>query len=242
MKDETGKVTFDTEEQNEVNRIVEERLAREKGKYADYEDVKGIAEELKAYGYQGTPAEIRQAIKQQREETQRQNELQELQEQAKTEGTSPELLAEIKEAKRIAKEASDKLKEYETKEQSKMKEVEAKKEADEAWNKQVKEFTETYGDVDLDQLALNPKFVKFVKGKHLPLKELYEDFIDFVGETEVEAIKKVMSKEQRSTSGGKGTNTGGDYGLTDSQKKTVEEWNRKNPNMKMSYKEYAEKL
>ena len=221
--------------QEDVDKIVGERLAREKGKYADYEDVKGIAEELKAYGYQGTPAEIRQAIKQQREEAQRQNELHELQEQAQNEGTSPELLKEIKELKSELSEIKG--------ERTAIKQAEEKKkQADEAWNNQVKEFTATYGDVDLDQLALNPKFVKFVKGKHLPLKELYEDFIDFVGETEVEAIKKVMSKEQRSTSGGKGTNTGGDYGLTDSQKKTVEEWNRKNPNMKMSYKEYAEKL
>ena len=235
MIKEDGSVVFEGNEQLEVNRIVEERLARERGKYADYEDVKGVTEELKAYGYQGTPAEIRQAIKQQREETQRQNDLQELQEQAKTEGTSPELLKEIKELKSELSEIKG--------ERTAIKQAEEQKKKDnEAWNNQVKEFTTTYGDVDLDQLALNPKFVKFVKGKHLPLKELYEDFIDFVGETEVEAIKKVMSKEQRSTSGGKGTNTGGDYGLTDSQKKTVEEWNRKNPNMKMSYKEYAEKL
>lgn len=184
MKDETGKVVFDSDEQSMVDRIVEERLAREKGKYADYEDVKGIAEELQAYGYQGTPAEIRQAIKQQREETQRQNELQELQEQAQNEGTSPELLKELKEVKKD-------LAEMKAERQAKETEIEKKKQADEAWNNQVKEFTSTYGDVDLDQLALNPKFVKFVKGKHLPLKELYEDFIDFVGETEVEAIKRL---------------------------------------------------
>ena len=51
-----------------------------------------------------------------------------------------------------------------------------------------------------------------------------------------------MSKEQRSTGGGKGSNTGSSYGLTDSQKNTLDEWNTKNPRMKMSQKEYSEKL
>jgi hypothetical protein len=232
---EDGTVVFEGAEQQELDRIVGERLSREKAKYSDYDDLKGLDEELKAFGYEGTAKERREAIKAQREAIATQNELDELQEQAKEEGTSPELLKEIKELKK-------ELAEIKGERQAKMAEKEAKLKADEAWNKQLEEFQEEYKDVDLDQLAENPKFKKFIKGKSLPLKELYEDFIDFVGETETDAIKKVMSKENRSTSGGKGTNTGGSYGLSDSQKKTVDEWNTKNPRMKMSYKEYAEKL
>lgn len=99
MKDENGKVTFDQDEQAEVDRIVQERLGREKEKYTDYEDLKGVTDELKAYGYTGSVKDIREAVKTQREEAQRQQELQELQKQAKEDGTSPELLKEIRDLK-----------------------------------------------------------------------------------------------------------------------------------------------
>lgn len=235
MIKEDGSVVFEGAEQQELDRIVGERLAREKSKYADHDEIKGIVEELQQFGYEGTPTEIRQAIKMQREEVARQQELQQLQEQARQEGTSPELLAEIKELKKELSEIKG--------ERTAIKQAEEdKKSKDEAWNKQLSEFNEAYENVDLDKLAVNPKFQKFVKGKSLPLKELYEDFVDFIGETEAEAIKKVMSKEQRSTSGGKGTGTGGSYGLTDTQKATLAEWNEENPQLKMSEKEYAERL
>jgi len=85
--------------------------------------------------------------------------------------------------------------------------------------------------------------MKFVKGKTgINLVEQYEDFLEFAGESDAIAIKKVMSKEQRSTSGGKGTSTGGNYGLSDSQKHDCDTWNLKNPRMKMNYKEYADRM
>jgi len=226
---EDGTVVFEGAEQLELDRIVGERLSREKAKYSDYDDLKGLDEELKAFGYEGTAKERREAIKAQREAIATQAELEELQEQAKEEGTSPQLLAEIKELKKeLAEIKSERL--------AKKTESENKTKADEAWNKQVTEFQEEYADVDLDKLAENPKFKKFIKGKALPLKELYADFTDFIGETEVEAIVKMKAKEDRSTGSGKGSgNEGGNYGLTPGQQALC----KKNG---MAYKEYSEIL
>lgn len=225
---EDGTVVFEAVEQAEIDRIVGERLSREKAKYSDYDDLKGLDEELKAFGYEGTAKERREAIKLQREAMATQAELEELQEQAETEGTSPELLKEMKELKK-------ELAEIKGERQAKMAEKEAKVKADEAWNKQVTEFQEEYADVDLDKLAENPKFKKFIKGKALPLKELYADFTDFIGETEVEAIVKMKAKEERSTGTGKGNSEGGNYGLTPNQQALC----KKNG---MAYKEYSEIL
>ncbi|MDR3599377.1 MAG: hypothetical protein P4L49_02660 [Desulfosporosinus sp.] len=231
-----GKVVFDETEQAEVNRVVQERLAREQGKYADHEEYKGIEEELKAFGYAGTPKEIRETIKAQREETQRQAELVKLQEQAKTQGISPELLAEMKELK---KELSELKGERQVQKQA----AEAKTKLEANWNAQVKEMTEAHPDVDLEALPNDPKFTKFAKGKNLPLKELYEDFVDFVGETQAGAIAKAKSKEQRSTGSGKGANsTGKNHGLSQDQMNTVDQWNKQNPKMKMSYQQFADRL
>lgn len=233
---EDGTVYFNEQEQPEINRIVEDRLARERSKYSDYEDLKGLDEELAAFGYQGTAKERREAIKAQREEIAKQAELEELQRQSQLQGTSPELLAEIKELKK-------ELGELKGERQAQKQAADEKKQADEAWSKQVKEMTEAYPDVDLDTLADDAKFKKFAKGKSLPLKELYEDFAEFIGETEAATIAKVKSKEERSTSSGKAKGSdGGSHGLSDDQKKVVDDWNRKNPDMKMSYKEYSDKL
>lgn len=230
MIDETtGKVTFNETEQAELNRIIEDRLARERSKYSDYEDLKGIDQELAAFGYQGTAKERREALKAQREEIAKQAELEELQRQSKTQGTSPELLAEIKELK---KELGELKGERNASKQAE----EAKKAADEAWSKQVKEMTESYPDVDLDALAEDPKFKKFAKGKGLPLKELYEDFAEFIGETEAQTIARVKSKEERSTSSGKGKGSEGNgHGLTDNQRRLAKENG-------MTEKEYADLL
>jgi hypothetical protein len=70
----------------------------------------------------------------------------------------------------------------------------------------------------------------------LPLKELYEDFVEFIGETEAETIIKVKSKDSRSTSSGKGNSSdGGSYGLTESQKNLAKKSD-------MTFKEYADYL
>lgn len=236
MITEDGKVIFNEAEQAEVDRIIGERLARAKAeKPADYDDLKEIEKELEAFGYSGTPAEKKAAIKAYKAELEAQKELEILKEQAKNEGTSPELLKEIKELKK-------ELEEIKGERQAQKQAVEQKKAADEAWNKQVKEMEEKYPDVDLDALAKDAKFLKFVKGKSgLTLSELYEDFIEFVGEAQAEALLKDKSKESRSTSSGKSQGSDGAKGLTDEEKRFIDENNRRYPKNKITYKEFLER-
>jgi hypothetical protein len=117
--------------------------------------------------------------------------------------------------------------------QAKTKASEEEKQKQEEWDNQVKDFESEYADVDLAELGNNQKFLKFVKGKNLPLKQAYADFVDFIGETESQAIAKYTSKDGRSTSSGKSSSAdGGGYGLTDSQKNLAQKSG-------MTYKEYS---
>lgn len=227
---EDGSVVFEGAEQQELERIIGERLARERGKYTDYDDAKGVLEELQQFGYEGTPSEIRQAIKTQREEAQRKiDELEEKQDDG-------ERLTQAE--KKLLEKASKFVEKIEKDEEAKTKRTEKET----YYNQQVELLLEKH-NIHAEELEKNAKFMKFVKGKTISnLTETYEDFVDFIGESEAEAIKKVMSKEIRSTSGGKSSNSGGNYGLTDAQKALVDEWNEENPGIKMSYKQFAEKL
>lgn len=229
MIKEDGTIVFEGAEQDKLNQIVEERLARERGKYADYEDLKGIDEELKAFGYDGTPKERREAIKSQREAAAKANEVEELQRKANEDGTTPALQAKID---KLEKQLSDIVGERTAIKQAE----EIKTKNQQLWDTQFKEFTEAFPNVDGEILAGNDKFKKFVKGKALPLKELYEDFMDFIGETETEAIKKALSKVDRSTGVGKGSSTeGSSYGLTSKQLELAKENG-------IPLKDYAESL
>jgi hypothetical protein len=218
--------------QAEIDKIVGERLARERSKYSDYEDVKGILEELNAYGYQGGAKEVREAIKSQREAVQKQQELETLQDEAKEKGATPELLAEIKQLKAeiadMKKEREDKKKEEEKKQQEK-----------EAFNNQVKEFEEKYPNIDLDKLNKDADFLEFLEASNpnLTLSQVYAKFEKFVGGAESKAIAKIQSNVERSTSSGrnKGDANGGTYGLTPRQQDLA----RQNG---MTNKEYAELL
>lgn len=244
MITEDGKVVFEEVEQKEIDRIVGERLAREKSKFADYDDVKGILEELKEFGYEGDPKSVREAIRQQKEEIRKQAELAELQEQARQDGTSPELIAEIKALKAELTEIKG--------ERNAVKQAEAqRKAAEDLFAQQVAHFREAdeTKDVDLEKLGANPKFVKFLErqkptGKPDFLVEAYKDYVDLVGGAEAEAAAKIQANLERSTASGrnKGDGTGGTYGLSEAQISTVDEWNKKNPHMKMSYKEFAERM
>lgn len=103
----------------------------------------------------------------------------------------------------------------------------------------LKTFLTKYPTVDPGKLEQNAKFRKFA-GKRLykePLSELYADFTDFVGDTERAAVARATSKTARSTGGGQG---GGSDLLTHTQRKSLEEWNRENPTLKMTAKEFLE--
>ena len=221
--------------QAELDQIIGERLSRERTKYADYDDLQSLNTELELFGYTGTAKDRSASIKAQREEINKQKEFDELQNQSEQTGTSPELLKEMKELKK-------ELATIKSERQAIQTEKDTKSKADENWKEQLADFQGTYKDVDLDQLAVNPKFKKFIKGKNMPLKELYEDFTDFIGEAETEAIKKVTSKANRSTGTEKGSNAGGNFGLSASQTELVDQWNKENPKMKETYQSYSSKL
>jgi len=235
MKDETGKVIFDQEEQAVVDRIVQERLARAKTP-EDYEHLKDIEKELEDFGWQGTAAEKKEAIKAYKQELKAQQELEALEQQAKTTGKDPELLQAIKTLEKKIETLEG--------ERNAHKQTEAqKKQAEEAWNKQVTEFQEAFTDVNLEALEKNAKFIDFIQGSGWSLKTAYEKYLKIINEAEKEAFVKAISKESRSTPSGKGggDHDGGSYGLNADEKAFVDEHNRKYPKMKMTYKEYSER-
>lgn len=237
MKDESGKVIFDADEQKEIDRIIGERVARVKSeKPQDYDDLLELAKVVEDFDYKGSAKDKAEALKQVREAQKQQAELDKLQKEADEDGITPGLAKKIKDLEDNLEAKTKALDEIVGERQATKQAVEDKKKADEAWENQLKEVQEDekLKDIDLDKLAEDPKFKKFIKGKALPLKELLEDFIEFVGETEAEAIAKVKSKEERSTSSGKGNSSdGASYGLTNRQKELAKKSG-------MTYKEYAE--
>ena len=76
--------------QEDVNKIVQGRVG----------ELNSVIEELKAFGYEGSPKEIKEAIRVQRETYDKQRELTELQQEASETGVDPEILKEIKELKK----------------------------------------------------------------------------------------------------------------------------------------------
>jgi len=231
MINEDGKVIFDATEQVEVDRIVGERLARAKlEKPADYEDLQEINKLLEEFDYAGMTAnEKKVALKELSEKYKSEKQLTDLQEQAKEQGTSPELLKKIETLEAEIKEL--------TGERQAQKQAEIDKQKAEATAKQeLEEFEEKHKDVDWKELLKNPKFVKYADKRAGTLTDLYDSYIEFVGETEAEALVKVVSKENRSTSSGKDNSTdGNNYNLTEHQKELAKENG-------MTYKRYAELL
>lgn len=219
--------------QADVDRIVQDRLSRDKTKYQEHDELKSVVEELTAFGYKGTAKEIKETIKQQREAFEKQEELEDLQQQAKQTGADPELIKMINdiktELKELKGERDTRLNESETKQA----EIEKKRQEDEYWDNQKKEFSTKHVDISLDELGKNAKFIKFIRGKNLPLVDLYEDFVELFGEIEADAISKMKSKDIRTTgSGGGSTPEGGNYNLSDRQKKLAKDND-------MTFKEYA---
>lgn len=230
MKDETGKIVFDAEEQVEVDRIIGERLARAKAeKPADYDDLKEIEKEIGDFFQGATPAEKKEAIRTYKQQIKAQQELAELEEQAKATGKDPELLKEIKALK-------DEIAEIKGERQATKQAEESKKQADAAWNTQVKEFQEKHEDIDLEKLNENASFVKFLSRSNpkMTLTQVYEHYVEIINDTEKAALEKAKTNADRSTSSGK-EKGGGNYGLTERQMQLAKDNG-------MTYKEYAESL
>jgi transcriptional regulator with XRE-family HTH domain len=235
MKDETGKIVFDEEEQAKVDEIVADRLTREKSKYADYNDLKEIESELEEFGYTGTPAEKKAAIKAYKESLREQSSYQEEIEHVANDGEIPDEKVLNALAKKFGVSA-DKVEKAIKKSIEADDAEERKRKDDESWNKEISEFEEKYSTVDIAKLAEDKKFIKFAKGKNMPLVERYEEYLEFLGDSEKEFTAKIQSNIDRSTSSGKqkGDALGGTYGLSADEQELAAENG-------MSYKDFSER-
>ena len=97
------------------------------------------------------------------------------------------------------------------------------------------DFMERYPSVDIIKLQGNADFREFCGsrfGKE-PLGDLYESYMKLFGKAS--AKSKAESKAARGVGGGTGT---AGSGLTAAQQKELDAWNRENPDMKMTAKEF----
>ena len=108
------------------------------------------------------------------------------------------------------------------------------------WMRQdAQEFAEAYPEVNPGTLEADPKFRRFCGDRlyNVPLVTLYEDYMEVVGEAAKTAQAKRDDKQSRGTGAGGGS---GNKVLTAKQREELENWNRANPNMKMTEKEFRE--
>jgi len=199
--DEAGKVTFTEAEQAKVDEIVKERLARAKAEIPpDYETYKEIAEALEEFDIKGTPTEKKEALKAASE--------------AKKQAAAADTYKEATEAyKGVDELPSDAVinalakkwgKDPKAVEKALLNQIdsseaaERKAESSRDFARQVKEFEAKYKDIDVEKLGENKKFIKFIKGKKLPLIDLYEDFVEYEGEnqTEIETLRKTIQTKE----------------------------------------------
>ena len=97
------------------------------------------------------------------------------------------------------------------------------------------DFMERYPSVDIIKLQGNADFREFCGsrfGKE-PLGDLYESYMKLFGKASAKG--KAESKAARGVGGGTGT---AGSGLTAAQQKELDAWNRENPDMKMTAKEF----
>ena len=149
-------------------------------------------------------------------------------------------------AKAEGRDAAEIAEEEENKDFLRAQRAEAKrKEADDAANRKqmefiardAEEFAEAYPDVDLAELDNDRAFRRFCGSRYgkEPLAELYGDYLEIAGEQRAAASAKAESRSRRET--GAGSGSGGET-LTARQQKELDEWNRENPRMKMTAKEF----
>lgn len=100
----------------------------------------------------------------------------------------------------------------------------------------VQDFLAKHPEVDIVLLDANPIFRRFCGSRYgmESLAKLYEDYREIVDGAEKAARAAVQSRSKRSTGSGGG---GGDI-LTAKQRASLEAWNRANPDMKMTAREF----
>jgi hypothetical protein len=227
---ETNEKTFT---QADIDRIVQERLAREKSKYTDYEDLKELSTILDDFDYADlSVAEKKKILKQQADEYKAQKvakENEELEVKANEKNIDPELYKDIEKLKQ-------QLAKFEAKEQQELEKNKQLEAAKEKSLREIKQFQEKYTDIDLEALVKKPKFKKLLDSAKpdLTLIQIYEDlYMEFNNEDEG---KKELNNARATSSGKSGGNVSGrTYGLTAHQRSIADESG-------MSYEAYSELL
>jgi hypothetical protein len=192
---------------------------------------------LAKYGYAGDTKAQREAIEALVAEEEKNKELAELEAEADKEGMTPEALYKIKKAEREAAQLK-------REKEDAIKAAEAEKKQKEAFDGQVKELEEAYPGITYEKLMADPTFARFEKtvDRRLTWKQVYEEYLEIKQKTHNEVLKQVKHNMSRSTSSGKERGEGdGTFGLTDDEIEVVDEHNRRNPKIKMTYKEYADR-
>jgi hypothetical protein len=99
-------------------------------------------------------------------------------------------------------------------------------------------FAEAYPDVDLGKLDGDAAFRKFCGSRYgrEPLADLYGDYLELAGSARQAAAARNESRSERSTGSGGGKT--GAVSLTREQQSELDAWNERNPDMKMTAKEF----
>lgn len=228
-KDKNAEAKFT---QDDVNKIVQKRLRKNESKIrAEYESklqgygvLNEIIDDLHEYGYEGTPEEISKVLKKQVKDLKMQQ------------GMSEAEYDYMQNLKSLNKKVDSLIKGKTDADAA------AKQQAE--FQEQVDELEAAYKDkgITVEKLRHDPKFVRFNKiaDPRLTLKQVLDIYLEMNGDAEADAIAKIKLNSKRSTHSGKGV--GGDdgtYGLSKDEIELVREFNKENPDHKMSFKEFA---
>ena len=98
-------------------------------------------------------------------------------------------------------------------------------------------FAADFPDVDILSLDGNKAFRRFCGSRYgrEPLSDLYADYMEITGGAAAAASAKAQSKSARATGSGSGS---GAETLTAEQQRSLDEWNRAYPQLKMTAKEF----
>ena len=104
----------------------------------------------------------------------------------------------------------------------------------------IAELQEAYPEVDVNKLLEDDDFMEFCDGRigQKPLADLYESYTRLTGKAAKAAEQKKESKQKRATGAGGGS---GNEALSAEQQASLDMWNRQNPHLKMSAKEYMQR-
>ena len=93
-----------------------------------------------------------------------------------------------------------------------------------------------FGVKELETLENNQKFRKFCGSRfgREPLADLYEAYMELLGDAGTAAVAKAASRQRRST----GSGTAGNVVLSPAQKSALDKWNAEYPEMAMTAKEF----